>query len=299
MGWDPKSVGALIFVSQSADYPVPATACVSHLRLGLSKDCAAFDVNLGSSGFPYGLWMLASFMKASSIKRGIVMVGDNFARWQNAAALKDNRDESAWTKYLTLGDAGSAVALELDDQAGAMYSVINAMGAAFQKPVSTPEYLKIQPARKKPSEPTSFRHFKQLYEDHELSDLRALEFPDLFQTLYAESGWKPSEIDWFVFNQFGKKSHEELCQKLGIDLAKAPTSYEDYGNTLGASIPVTIVSRLRAALASGKQKIAVAGSGLGLTYGAIAMEVDRPTILEVQTVRSEELQGGWGSWLRI
>ena len=53
-------IGILIFVSQFADYINPATACVLQTRLGLSKECFAFDVNLGCSGYVYGLATAAS-----------------------------------------------------------------------------------------------------------------------------------------------------------------------------------------------------------------------------------------------
>ena len=48
-------VDYLIFVSQSADYFLPTTACLIQDRLGLSHDIAAIDINLGCSGFVYGL----------------------------------------------------------------------------------------------------------------------------------------------------------------------------------------------------------------------------------------------------
>ena len=46
-----ESIGALIFVAHSTDYRRPATACVLHKRLKLSKDCVAFDISLGCSAF--------------------------------------------------------------------------------------------------------------------------------------------------------------------------------------------------------------------------------------------------------
>ena len=64
LSWEPDSVDALIFVTQSPDYFLPSTACLSHRDLGLKHECAAFDVGLGCSGYPYGLW-LASMMLQS------------------------------------------------------------------------------------------------------------------------------------------------------------------------------------------------------------------------------------------
>src|SRR5271166_5177047 len=51
----PEEIDLLVFVTQTADYQIPATACVLHGRLGLSERCAAFDINLGCSAYPYSL----------------------------------------------------------------------------------------------------------------------------------------------------------------------------------------------------------------------------------------------------
>ena len=59
LGWDKSEIGALIFVSQTPDYILPATACVLQDRLGLSKECYASDCGLGCSGWVYGLSQVA------------------------------------------------------------------------------------------------------------------------------------------------------------------------------------------------------------------------------------------------
>ena len=65
-GIDPTDVGVLVYVTQYPDYRVPSTACVLQNRMGLSKDCIAFDVNLGCSGFVYGLNIIASLMQTGN-----------------------------------------------------------------------------------------------------------------------------------------------------------------------------------------------------------------------------------------
>ena len=42
LAWTKDTIDALIFVTQTPDYPVPATACCLQARLGLGKACAAF-----------------------------------------------------------------------------------------------------------------------------------------------------------------------------------------------------------------------------------------------------------------
>src|SRR5437016_285624 len=48
------SIDLLIHCTQSPDHFMPATACLLQHRLGLSKQCAAFDINLGCSQYVYG-----------------------------------------------------------------------------------------------------------------------------------------------------------------------------------------------------------------------------------------------------
>lgn len=57
-------IEVLIFVSQSPDYFLPATAVTLQERLGLSKNCMSFDINLGCSGYVYGLSVISSLLQS-------------------------------------------------------------------------------------------------------------------------------------------------------------------------------------------------------------------------------------------
>ena len=56
LDWEPGSIDALIFVTQTPDFRLPASACALQAELKLSQACIAFDINLGCSGYVYGLW---------------------------------------------------------------------------------------------------------------------------------------------------------------------------------------------------------------------------------------------------
>ena len=75
-GIDRDSIGALVFIAHSKDYWRPATACVLHKRLGLNKDCAAYDISLACSAVPYGLYAVGSMMEMSDINRALLLVGE-------------------------------------------------------------------------------------------------------------------------------------------------------------------------------------------------------------------------------
>ena len=76
LGWDKKEIDALIFVSQTPDYILPATSCILQDKLGLSKDCMALDVSLGCSGWVYGMSVASSLMAGGTLKKVLLLAGD-------------------------------------------------------------------------------------------------------------------------------------------------------------------------------------------------------------------------------
>lgn len=62
LSWSRDEIDALIFVSQTPDYILPATACVLHGKMGLKKNCIAMDISMGCSGWVYGLSTLMSLI---------------------------------------------------------------------------------------------------------------------------------------------------------------------------------------------------------------------------------------------
>ena len=99
LGWDKKEIEAVVFVSQTADYVLPATACILQDRLGLPRECYAEDVALGCSGWVYGLSNVASLVATGTIKKALLMAGDAKKR------AKMKRDP-------LFGDAGTVTAIE-------------------------------------------------------------------------------------------------------------------------------------------------------------------------------------------
>ncbi len=75
LGWHPSEVDALVFVSQTPDYRLPATACTLQHRMGLSTSAVCFDINMGCSGYVYGLSVVYSLIE-SGLKRALLLVGD-------------------------------------------------------------------------------------------------------------------------------------------------------------------------------------------------------------------------------
>ena len=104
--YTPDEIGVLINITQTPDYRTPSTALALHKRLGLSKSCLAFDVNLGCSGFVYGVSMAASLLSTSNARKALVMIGDSLARGRKGTAIRSSNTT------LLFGDASAAILLE-------------------------------------------------------------------------------------------------------------------------------------------------------------------------------------------
>ena len=67
---DQASIDGIIFVTMTPDYIAPSTACVMQHKLGLPTTTVAFDVNLGCSGYVYGLYIACSFILSAESQSG-------------------------------------------------------------------------------------------------------------------------------------------------------------------------------------------------------------------------------------
>ena len=124
LGWDKQDVDALIFVSQHADYILPATACILQDRLGLNKHCYALDIALGCSGWVYGMSVLSSLVNTGAIKKAMLMCGDA----KHRAAFDDP----------LFGYAGVVTALEYKENAKPIYFDLGTDGSGFDA-IITPD----------------------------------------------------------------------------------------------------------------------------------------------------------------
>ena len=123
-GVDLQQIDAMICVTQTPDYLQPCNAAVIHGRLGLSKNCAALDVNLGCSGYVYGHWLAHSLVASGGCERILLLAGDTISRLVNA------KDRSLAPLF---GDGGSATLVERTVGAPSAYFSLQTDGSGYDK----------------------------------------------------------------------------------------------------------------------------------------------------------------------
>ena len=273
--WEPTSVDVLIFVCQMRDYIVPSTSPILQDKLELSSHCMAFDVPLGCSGYVYGLSIACSLLSHPGLNRALLLAGDVTSR---------NNSYYDKTVHPLCGDAGSVTALEKDDHIPPMHFHMQTDGSGYDTIIIPHGGLR-QPTDHSSLEPKEEAEgVIRTKLDYHLQGEKLLEFtmreviPNIEQLLTSIQ-IDQHEIDYYIFHQANLLMNEMLRKTLQIEEKKVPYSLPYFGNTIAASIPLTMVTELREKLQNQQLKILLSGFGVGLSWGSAYLTVDKPTVL--------------------
>jgi 3-oxoacyl-[acyl-carrier-protein] synthase-3 len=267
LDWAPESITGLIMVTQSPDYFLPSTSCLIHKWLGLSADCASFDVGLGCSGYPYGLYLAATMLKAGGHQRILVLHGETPSRFPAA----DDRATS-----LLFGDAGSATALTL--QEGGRESVFNLCtdGSGY-------DTLIIRGGAFRDRHPADPRDLSVYMDGAAIFNFTIQRVPPLVRDTLELAAASVNDVDAFILHQSNQYIMRYLATKCGLPAEKMPIVLGEFGNTGGASVPLTITQAFKnpaqAADRSVPARLMMLGYGVGLSWGAALMDLPPDAVL--------------------
>ncbi|MGU3665027.1 ketoacyl-ACP synthase III [Methylobacterium sp. A49B] len=251
LGWERESIDALIFVSQTPDHKLPATACILQHRLGLSTRTAAFDVNQGCSGYVYGLW-LASNLISSGLERVLLLAGDTISH------LIDPDDRGT---ALLFGDAGSATAVERSSEASLSTFLLGSDGrGAKNLIVASGARTSFDAAADLP------HHLYMNGSEIFTFTLRAV--PSLIKDTLSASELSTGDVDYFLLHQANEFMLNTIAKKSGIDSDKLPINISSYGNTSSASIPLLMTTDSKVASTQRSLTFMLVGFGVGYSWAS-------------------------------
>jgi 3-oxoacyl-[acyl-carrier-protein] synthase-3 len=270
LGYDPSTIDCLFMATSTPDYFQPATGCVLHGRLGLRKDCAAFDVNLACSAYVYGLWLSSMMIATGSCERVLMLVGDTISRCVSPY------DRAVAPLF---GDGGSATMVEKGEEGEIITFALHSDGSCYDNLL-----IPAGAFRKRPSAETAkiieredgnARSEEHLYMNGaEIFSFSIEEIPAVVEEVLQASNWGKEEVDYFIFHQANKFIIRNIARKLNIPSEKAPCDvFEKYGNQSSASIPVTVCENLSSILGNRSIKVVLSAFGAGLSWAACALSL--------------------------
>lgn len=265
-----EDIGGLILVTQSPDYLLPGTSKVVHGRLGLHRDVFCLDINHGCAGFIIGA--MTGFMLLDQPAIGKVLL-------VNADVLSRKVSPRDRNSFPLIGDAASVAVLERREEAapidvrlkvdgtGREALIIPAGGLRHPSDAST--------AAMAEDAEGNFRSLDNLKMDGSaVFNFVMGEVPQLISELLEETGTAVDDIDAFLCHQPNRFMLHKLADKLGVPHDKMPSNVvENFGNSSSVTIPLATVFNLSDRLLTDKLRVCLAGFGVGLTWGAMLMEL--------------------------
>lgn len=268
--WEKTEIDCLLFVSQTPDYKLPATSCVLQTKLGLSKNCMAFDISMGCSGWVYGVSTIAAILSSGNIKKGLLLVGDTVTR------TKSPLDKST---YPLFGDAGTATALSYNQNAQPLQIALYTDGDSYEA-IMIEDGGARNPVSEKSFEYIDYgngivrNRLQSILDGSSVFIFGISKAPQCVNNLIEHFEIDKENVDFFVFHQANMLMNEKIRTKLKLPEIKVPYILKDYGNTSSTSIPLTMVVKLRSQLCDSKHNIIACGFGVGLSWGAVHFNLE-------------------------
>ena len=272
-----ETIDVLLFMSQTGDFKIPATAPILQQRLGLPKNCAAMDLSLGCSGYVYALSAAFAYANLPTVRRVLLLDGETFSKIVNP------RDRVNAPLY---GDAGTATLIEKSETFGATCFVLKTDGSG-EASVKIPAGACRLPAsaetlaEKTDSEGNIRSGCEVFMNGMDVFNFAIRSVPAVMKETAEFAGFLPNEADGIIFHQANKMMTDFLAARMRIPSEKILYSLHKYGNTSSASIPLTI-SECGKNLAV-RERIFICGFGAGLSWGAATLSLSATKISEPVT----------------
>ena len=217
-GVNREEIGALVFVTQTADELAPATSHILQERLGLSENTFCLDVNEGCSGYVAGLYIAANLCQ--NMKQKVcLLVGDTIS--------KLTHPEDRATRGI-FGDAGTATIIEPGE--GSIPFVFQSFGERSEAIITRNRMMRR-------SKPKAGEYDGYTYMDGgAIVEFTLKEVPTAIQSMLEQLGKKVEDVNLYACHQANRMILRSLADSLNVPREKMPFTAGEIGNESSASI---------------------------------------------------------------
>lgn len=263
-----KQIDALIFCSEGLDYKAPATACILHDRLRLNSGCLSIDLPGGCTGFINGLQVAKGLLAGHEITNVLLLTAE--------APSKVIHDNDLGLRMI-FGDAGCAtlVSKAATDGMGNFISGTDGSGkeaiwidrSGARSPADIPWLEENR------NTTWGMRHGQMRMQGDMLLHFALSRVPQLLADTLAANQLHEDDIDLYIFHQASKIILKSLQRKCRIPKEKFYLCYENFGNTVSASIPLALHHAMTTGVVRPGSRVLLAGFGIGLSWGATVIRL--------------------------
>jgi 3-oxoacyl-[acyl-carrier-protein] synthase III len=262
----PDEVDFLILCTQAPDHALPTSACILQDRLGLSKQTGALDINLGCSGFVYGLSLAKGLIETGAARCVLLLTADTYSKYIHPM------DKSVRTLF---GDAAAATAIVAEQSAQEAIGpfVFGTDGSGAKNLIVQAGLYRMPKNAETAIDETdasgNVRSLENLYMNGaEVMAFSLKEVPKAVNALLEKAGRSKDNIDFYILHQANKFMLEALRKKLKVEEDKLPILVEDCGNTVSSTIPIALFKLIAQGRLHRGQQLMLIGFGVGYSWAA-------------------------------
>jgi 3-oxoacyl-[acyl-carrier-protein] synthase III len=254
----------LIFCTQSPDFFLPSSACIIQNKLGLPVSCGAFDMNLGCSGFVYGLSVAKALVTSEMHKNVLLLTGETYSKYIHPQD-KGNRS--------IFGDAATASLISTEgflqigdfilgtDGSGEKNLIVRTGAARYPAPLGDLTY-------NESNNPVSSDYL--FMDGTEIFNFTLKAVPAVVESVLEKNHIDLDSADLFVFHQANKYILNFIRKKIKIPEEKFYYCLQNTGNTVSSTIPIALYEANREKRLIGN--IVIAGFGVGYSWGSTVLK---------------------------
>ena len=247
-GIDPEEIGLILVATGTPDRVFPSTACLLQQRLGIKRQCAAFDVQAACSGFIFALSVADQYIKTGAYNK-VLVVGSEI----NSRIV----DWSDRTTCILFGDGAGSVLLEASDEPGILSSHIHSDGT-FQDLLYLPN----------PQASALEQEGYLCMKGNEVFKVAVNTLGRIVDETLAANKMEKSDIDWLVPHQANTRIISATARKLKMSMDHVVVTLENQGNTSSASVPLALNEAIRDGRIKRGQTVLLEAFGGGFAWGS-------------------------------
>ncbi len=270
---DKKTIDYLILCTQTPDYILPTTACIIQDKAELPTSCGAIDINLGCSGYIYGLGLAKGLISTGQAKNIVFITSETYSK------LIHPLDKSNRTIF---GDGAAATLITSEpkqsdfkakignlaygtDGSGHKHLIVKNSGIK-QKNFKLPDNLDDE-GKFVSNDNFLFMNGREIF------NFTAFKVPPLISKTLQLNNLNIEETSFFIFHQANAYMLNFVRKRCKIPESKFFISIKDVGNTVSSTIPIALRRYVNNTRPKKGDKILLSGFGVGLSMGGVIIEI--------------------------
>ena len=243
---NPQDIELIIVATTSNSHAYPSAACQVQGLLNID-DAISFDLAAACTGFIYALSVADQFIRASKVKKALVIGSDLNSR---------KLDETDRSTVVLFGDGAGAVILDASEQEGIISTHLHASAdknnalvlAQPERGIEKSGYIEMQ--------------------GNETFKLAVRELSNVVEETLLENNLDKKDLDWLVPHQANLRIITATAKKLEMDMSQVVVTLDKYANNSAATVPVALDEAVRDGRIQHGQLLLLEAFGGGWTWGS-------------------------------